>query len=79
MHDAFRAELTEGFFRMGQNFSYIDGSNVTKEGNLRCHENFGPPLVRSGDNLTNLDWCISQEMFVYHRGDGVGSHADHTR
>ncbi|MFA5853705.1 MAG: hypothetical protein WC866_01325 [Patescibacteria group bacterium] len=65
VHDAFRAEMAEGFRLFSPSFSFIRGSNTTLNGQSRCEEKFGMPLARVGDDLRTLRWEITQEMFTY--------------
>lgn len=65
VHDAFRAEMMEGFRLFGDAFTFIRGSNRTLNGQARCVEGFGLPLARVGDALGDLRWEISQELFMF--------------
>ncbi len=65
VHDAFRSEMMEVFRMFSRSLKFINGSNKTLNGNKRCSDDFGPPLIQTGDSLYNLNKQIIQELFVY--------------
>ncbi len=73
VHDAFRAEMTEGFRLFGDTFTFIQGTNRTLNGQARCPEGFGFPLARVGDTLETARWVITQELFTV-----KNSHENHS-
>jgi hypothetical protein len=65
VHDAYRAEMIEAFNLFRPTHTFINGSNVTLNGSMRCAEDFGYPLVRIGESAEALEWRIAQELFMY--------------
>lgn len=65
VHDAYRSEMMEGFKLFTPTPTFIQGSNVTLNGSIRCHESFGYPLIRTGESAKKLEYRIAQELFMY--------------
>jgi hypothetical protein len=65
VHDAYRAEMAEGFKLFTPTPTFIQGSNITLNGSIRCAESFGYPLIRIGESVKKLDYKIAQELFMY--------------
>lgn len=66
VHDAFRIEMLEGFRLFAKPPSFILGSNITLNGQKRCAEGWGMPLVTIGGGIDELEQKITQELFVFH-------------
>jgi hypothetical protein len=65
VHDAFRAEMAEGFRLFSPTFSFINGSNRMKNGTIRVGDDYGPPLTYSGATLASRERHIAGELFVW--------------
>lgn len=65
VHDAFRAEMVDGFRLLTKTCSFIDGSNRASNGQIRCATDSGQPLIKTGPTLESLQEKVLQELFVY--------------
>ena len=65
VHDAYRTEMFEAFNLFSPTATFVHGSNVTLNGSTRCKEDFGFPLVKTGDSIGNIDFRIAQELFIF--------------
>jgi hypothetical protein len=68
VHDAFRPDMMSGFILYGR-YYFVDGSNKTLSGEVRCKDLFGPPLTHKKVAGGIVMSTISNELFVHERCD----------